>query len=403
MSTESDKRILAKRIYEVEESQTLAMAKATRELKSKGINVVNFTLGEPDFQTPDFVKEAAIKAIHEGRTFYTPVSGIQELREAIAHKLASQNGIPSKAENIVVSTGAKQSIANAMFSLVGEGDEVLILSPYWVSYSGIVQLAGAKPVLLKGSLENDYKVSATELDAAITSRTKVVIYSSPCNPTGSVFTEPELRSFAKVLEKHPKVFIIADEIYEYITFEQKHFSIGSIPEIQERVITINGFSKGYAMTGWRLGYMSASLEIAKACDKIQGQFTSGTNSIAQYAALAAIKGDLTETLRMTAAYKERRALMKSLLDGITGLKCNMPAGAFYFFPDVSHFFGKKYQDKVIENADDLCLYLLYEGHVATVMGDAFGEPNCIRLSYATSEALIREGIAKMKAALQKLL
>ncbi|TAF32390.1 MAG: pyridoxal phosphate-dependent aminotransferase [Cytophagales bacterium] len=402
MSNESEKRFLARRIYEVEESQTLAMAKATRELKSKGINVINFTLGEPDFETPSFIKEAAIEAIHSNKTFYTPVSGIPELREGIAHKLQTQNNILCKAENIVVSTGAKQSIANAMFSLVNEGDEVLILSPYWVSYVGIVQLAGGKPVLLKGSLENDYKVSAAALSSAITSRTKVLIYSSPCNPTGSVFTEAEIRAFAKVIEAHPQLFVIADEIYEYIVFEDKHFSMGSLPEIADRVITINGFSKGYAMTGWRLGYMCAPLPIAKACDKIQGQFTSATNSIGQYAALAAIKGSLDESLKMTAAYKERRALMKSLLDQIQGLKCNTPAGAFYFFPDISAFFGKKYGDKTINNADDLCLYLLYEGHVATVMGEAFGEPNCIRLSYATSQDTIREGVAKMKTALEKL-
>jgi aspartate aminotransferase len=394
--------ILARRLFEIEESQTLAMARKSRELKEQGIEVINLNLGEPDFPTPDHIKAAAKQAIDDNFSFYPPVSGFLDLRKAICEKLRRENNLHYTPEQIVVSTGAKQSIANVMLSIVNPGDEVLIFSPYWVSYSGLVQLAQGRPVLVKASLENDYKVTPAQVAAALTPKTKAVIFSSPCNPTGSVFSEAELRAIAQVLAPYPNLIIIADEIYEHIHFGEKPFSIGAIESLKDRVVTINGMSKGFAMTGWRLGYAAAPLAIAKACDKIQGQITSGANTIAQRAALAALNSDLAPTKAMNEAYLRRRNLIKSLLDDIEGLKSNLPEGAFYIFPDVSAFFGKSYQTYRIQNSEDLCMYLLNEAHVSLVMGEAFGEPNCVRISFAASDAHIVEGLRRLKTALAKL-
>lgn len=400
--TDTEKQILSRRVLEMEESQTLGMAKKGRELKAKGIDVISLNLGEPDFQTPDHIKEAAKRALDEGFTFYPPVSGYPELREAIADKLRRENSIPAKAENIVVSTGAKQSIANVMLSLLNPGDEVIIFSPYWVSYAGIVQLAEGTPVFLKGDIENDYKASADRLRSVITERTKAVIYSSPCNPTGAVFSEEELRAIADVVAEYPDIYVIADEIYELINFTGTHFSIGSVEKIQDRVITVNGFSKGYAMTGWRLGYICAPVNIAKACDKIQGQVTSGANSIAQRAGIAAISGTSEPGKEMAEAYLRRRSLIKELLDDIPGVKTNLPQGAFYIFPDVSAYFGKSFNGHTLNTTSDIAMYLLNEGHVSVVMGEAFGSEECIRISYAAADDVIREGLRRMKEAFAKL-
>jgi aspartate aminotransferase len=393
---------LSRRILEMEESQTLAMAKKSRELKAKGIHIINMNLGEPDFSTPQHIKDAAKVALDEGYTFYTPVSGLAELREGIAEKLRTQNGLDCKAENIVVSTGAKQSIANVMMSLVNPNDEVIIVTPYWVSYAGIVQLAEGKAVFVKGTAENDYKATAAQIEAAITDKTKAIIFSSPCNPTGSVFGKDELSAIADVVAKHPNLYIIADEIYEHINFTSKHASLGSFENIKNQTITVNGFSKGFAMTGWRVGYISAPVHVAKACDKIQGQVTSGTNAVAQRAALAAISGDMTPTQEMGTAYLRRRNLIKSLLDEIEGFKTNLPEGAFYIFPDISYFFGKSDGENKINNSTDFCMYLLNVAHVSTVMGAAFGEDNCIRVSFATSDDNIKEAVSRIKKAVANL-
>lgn len=401
-TTLQTKDILARRISEMEESQTLAMARKSRELKEQGIDVINMNLGEPDFKTPLFIQEAAKKAIDDGHFYYTPVSGIAPLRQAIADKLKRENQLDYSADQIVVSTGAKQSIANVMLSIVDKDDEVIIITPYWVSYVGIVQLAQGKPVFVEGKLENEYKATAEEVKAAITSKTKAVIFSSPCNPTGSVFSENELREIAEVIAPHPQITVIADEIYEYINFGEPHFSIGRVESLKDRVVTINGLSKGFAMTGWRLGYAAAPLAIAKACDKIQGQVTSGTNSITQHAAVAALNGSRKEVEEMKAAYQRRGKLIKSLLDEVEGFKCNTPQGAFYVFPDISEFFGKKYEGKTISNSEDFAMFLLEKAHVAVVMGDAFGSPSCIRLSFATSEELIQKAIERIKMAVEEL-
>jgi len=393
---------LSRRIVEMEESQTLAMAKKSRELKAKGIHIINMNLGEPDFGTPQHIKDAAKVALDEGYTFYTPVSGLAELREGIAEKLRTQNSLDCKAENIVVSTGAKQSIANVMLSLVNPDDEVIIVTPYWVSYAGIVQLAEGKAVFVKGTPENDYKATAQQIEAAITDKTKVIIFSSPCNPTGSVFSKEELSAIADVVAKKPNIYIIADEIYEHINFTGKHVSLGSFEKIKNQTITINGFSKGFAMTGWRVGYITAPVHVAKACDKIQGQVTSGTNAVAQRAALAAISGDMNPTKEMGAAYLRRRDLIKSLLEDVEGFKTNLPEGAFYIFPDISYFFGKSDGENKINNSTDFCMYLLNIAHVSTVMGGAFGEDNCIRISFATSDDNIREAVNRIKKAVANL-
>nr|MBI1232301.1 aminotransferase class I/II-fold pyridoxal phosphate-dependent enzyme [Cytophagales bacterium] len=396
--------ILSDRIIAMEESATLAMAKKARELKSQGIDIISLSLGEPDFKTPLHIQEAAKNAIDEGKYFsYPPVAGYQDLREAIAKKLRDENGITqAEAAHIVVSTGAKHSIANIFMCLINEGDEVVIFSPYWVSYSEIIKLAGGVPVLIEGTLENNFKATADQLEAAITDKTKAVIYSSPCNPTGSVFSKEELEAIAEVVKKKQDLVVIADEIYELINFTGQHASIASFPGMFERTITVNGFSKGYAMTGWRVGYMCAPLEIAKACEKLQGQFTSGGTGIAQRAALAGITGDQNPSKEMEAAYLRRRDLVLELLREIPGIKTHVPEGAFYFFPDVTAFFGKSDGEMVIKDADDFCLYILKEAHVSLVTGAAFGAPNCIRLSYAASDEELKAALRKIKDATAKL-
>ncbi|MCH7403436.1 pyridoxal phosphate-dependent aminotransferase [Belliella kenyensis] len=396
--------ILSDRINQMEESATLAMAKKARELKSQGVDIISLSLGEPDFKTPKHIQDAAKSAIDEGKYFaYPPVAGYQDLREAIAKKLREDNHIAdAKAENIVVSTGAKHSIANIFMCMINEGDEVVIFSPYWVSYAEIIKMAGGVPVLIEGTLENNFKATAQQLEDAMTSKTKAVIYSSPCNPTGSVFSKDELEAIADVVKKRDDVYVIADEIYELINFTGKHFSIASIPGMFDRTITVNGFSKGYAMTGWRVGYICAPLFIAKACEKMQGQFTSGGTGIAQRAALAAIAGDQTPSKEMEKAYLSRRELVLALLQDIPGIKTHIPEGAFYFFPDVTAFFGKSSGSHKINNADDLCIYLLEDANVSLVTGAAFGAPDCVRLSYAASDEELKEALKRMKESLGKL-
>jgi aspartate aminotransferase len=396
--------ILSDRILNMEESATLAMAKKARELKSQGIDIIGLSLGEPDFKTPKHIQEAAKAAIDEGKYFsYPPVAGYQDLREAIAKKLREENNISeAKAENIVVSTGAKHSIANTFMCLINEGDEVVIFSPYWVSYAEIIKLAGGVPVLIEGTLENNFKATAEQLDAALTDKTKAIIYSSPCNPTGSVFSQSELEAIADVVKKRENLVVIADEIYELINFTGKNFSIASLPGMFERTITVNGFSKGYAMTGWRVGYICAPLAIAKAVEKIQGQFTSGGTGIAQRAALAGIAGDQQPSKDMADAYFKRRAIVLELLQEIPGIKTHIPEGAFYFFPDVTAFFGKSAHGHTVKDADDLCLYLLDIANVSLVTGAAFGAPNCVRLSYAASEEELVEAMKRIKKALGEL-
>ncbi|SMD46419.1 aspartate aminotransferase [Aquiflexum balticum DSM 16537] len=396
--------ILSDRIIQMEESATLAMAKKARELKSQGIDIISLSLGEPDFKTPKHIQEAAKDAIDEGKYFsYSPVAGYQDLREAIAKKLRAENHIAeAKAENIVVSTGAKHSIANVFMCLLNEGDEVVIFSPYWVSYAEIIKLAGGVPILIEGNLENNFKATATQLENALTDKTKAIIYSSPCNPTGSVFSKEELEAIAAVVKKRENLFVIADEIYELINFTGKHASIASFPEMFERTITVNGFSKGYAMTGWRVGYICAPVFMAKACEKMQGQFTSGGTGIAQRAALAAIEGDQSPSKKMEDAYLKRRDLVLGLLRDIPGIKTHVPEGAFYFFPDVTAFFGKSSDGYLVNDADDICLYLLEKANVSLVTGAAFGAPNCVRLSYAASEEDLVEALKRMKQALSKL-
>jgi aspartate aminotransferase len=399
---EEVKTILSDRISALSESQTIAMAKKARELAAQGFDVINLSFGEPDFQTPQYIKDAAKQAIDEGFTFYTPVAGYPELRQEIANKFKRDNNLDFGPENIVVSTGAKQSIANAVLCLVNPGDEVIIFSPYWVSYEEIVKLAEGTPVPLMGQLENDYKVTAEQLEQAITSNTKLIMYSSPCNPTGAVFSKEELEAIAKVLEKYPDVYIIADEIYEYINFEGKHESMASIASVRDRVITINGFSKGYAMTGWRVGYLAAHKSIAAACDKMQSQVTSGTCSIAQKAATAALKGGNASSLEMTEAYLRRRNLVLDLMNDIPGFRTYVPTGAFYIFPEVSQYFGLSYEGKVINSALDLSMFLLTDANVAVVSGEAFGAPQCIRFSYATSDDKLIEALRRIKVSLAKL-
>ncbi len=383
-------------------SQTIAMAQKARELTAQGKPIIKLSLGEPDFQTPDHIKAAAKQAIDDGHTFYTAVPGNLDLREAIANKLKRDNDLHWEAKNIVVSTGAKQSLANVFMALLNPGDEVVILAPYWVSYSEIVKLAEGTAVLVTGDIVNDFKVTPEQIEAAITPRTKAILYSSPSNPTGTVYSRTELEAFAEVVARHEHVFVVADEIYEYITFEDDYFSIGAVDAIRDRVITINGFSKGFAMTGWRVGYMAGPEWMAKACDKIQGQITSGTCSIAQKAAYTAISGDLTPTFEMKKAYQRRRDLVLGLCKEIEGVKTYMPQGAFYLFPDVSHYYGKSDGTQSIQDSDDLCLYLLSDAHVALVPGSAFGAPECIRISYAASDEELTEAMKRIKNSLAKL-
>jgi len=401
MSVSQTYSLLSDRINALAESQTLAMTKKARELSSQGIKVINLSIGEPDFQTPQHIKEAAKKAIDEGNSWYTPVPGTLELRQAIAEKLRRENNLDWKAENIVVSTGAKQSLANVILSLVNPGDEVIIFSPYWVSYSEIVKLAEGTSVILEGSFENGFKATAEQLEKAITPRTKVVMYSSPCNPTGAMFSKEELTAIAEVVARHENIFVLADEIYEYIRFKEDFFSIGSIPSIKDRVITVNGYSKGFAMTGWRVGYIAAAKWIADACDKIQGQVTSGTSSISQKAALVAYQ-DMAPTRAMAEAYLRRRDLVVKLVSEIPGVKTYVPDGAFYLFPDISAYLGKTDGTTTIHTAEDLCMWLLNNAHVSVVTGEAFGDPNCIRISFAASDENLKEAVRRMKEAFAKL-
>ncbi len=394
---------LSNRIEAIQESATLAMAAKAREFKNRGIDVINLSLGEPDFKTPKHICDAAKNAIDEGKYFsYPPVAGYQDLREALAVKYQKENNVPYKAENIVVSNGAKQSIANVMLALLNPGDEVIIFSPYWVSYDALVRLAEAAPVEVKGTIENDFKVTAAQVEKAITPKTKAIIFSSPCNPTGSVFSRKELEAIATVVLKHPNVLVIADEIYEHINFTGDQTSMASLPGMIDRTITVNGFAKGFAMTGWRVGYIAAPKWIADGSNKVQGQITSANCSISQRGALAAITGDLKPTQEMVEQYHKRRDIVYKLLKEIPGIKANYPQGAFYFFPDVSSYYGKSDGEKTIKNGDDFCLYMLEKGHVSLVPGGAFGEEKCVRLSYAASEKDLIEAMARMKKALEIL-
>jgi aspartate aminotransferase len=394
---------LSDRINAIEESATLAMAAKAREFKSRGIDVINLSLGEPDFKTPQHICDAAKQAIDTGNFFsYPPVAGYQDLREALALKYQTENKVPYKAENIVVSNGAKQSIANVMLALLNPGDEVIVFSPYWVSYDALVRLCEATPVLVKGTIENDFKVTAAQVEQAITPKTKALIFSSPCNPTGSVFSRTELEAIAAVVLKHQGVLVIADEIYEHINFTGERVSMASLPGMFERTITVNGFAKGYAMTGWRVGYIAAPKWIADGSNKVQGQLTSANCSISQRGALAAIKGDIAPTNAMVEAYHKRRDIVYNLLKDIPGVKANYPQGAFYFFPDVSSFYGKSDGTRTIKNGDDFCLFMLEVATVSLVSGGAFGDENCVRLSYAASEKELVEAMRRMKEALSKL-
>jgi aspartate aminotransferase len=386
----------------MKESATIMMAQKARELAEKGYNVINLSLGEPDFDTPAHIKEAAKKALDEGHTKYTPVPGILTLREAISKKFLRDNDLLYTPDQIVVSNGAKQSIANVMLSVINPGDEVIVLSPYWVSYIEIIRLAGGIPVVVSAGIERDFKISGDQLKAALTEKTKALIFSSPCNPTGSVYEREELEALAQVLREAPDVLVLSDEIYEYINFISEHVSIASLPGMKERTVTINGFSKGFSMTGWRLGYIGAPLEIAKACAKIQGQFTSGANSFSQVAAITALEADMQPTYEMKAAFLDRRKLMLDLIEEIPGLKCHIPHGAFYLFPDISELFGMSSGDYQINSAKDFAFYCLETAHVAFVDGTAFGAPNCIRISYAASNENLIEAMKRIYAAVKRL-
>jgi aspartate aminotransferase len=395
--------LLAKRIQALEESSTLGMTKKARELASQGHQVISLSVGEPDFKTPAHICDAAKKAIDDGFHGYSPVAGYPDLRMAIANKLKRDNNLEWGSENIVVSTGAKHSLANAIAALINPGDEVIIFSPYWVSYSEMVKLAEGKSVLVQGAFDNNFKVTAEQFEAAITPKTKMVMFSSPNNPTGSVYTESELRDIANVVARHEKIFVLADEIYEYINFTQGgHFSIGSIPEIKERVITVNGVAKGHAMTGWRIGFIAAAKWIADGVEKLQGQVTSGTNSIAQKASVAAFNGPLDHAHEMKEAYDRRRKLVVGKLREIPGFKVNMPDGAFYAFPDISYYFGKSDGKTTIKDSDDFCTWLLMDAFVATVAGSGFGAPDCMRISTAAADEQLEEACERIKVAVAKL-
>ena len=384
------------------EPETLKMAKLGRELRAKGIDVIDLSLGEPDFDTPDHIKEAAKKAVDENWSHYPPVAGYPDLREAICTKFKRDNHLDYKIENIVVSTGAKQSLANIILSVVDEGEEVIIPAPFWVTYSELVKIAGGIPVIIRTSIENNYKISASDLNDAITEKTKLFLYSSPCNPSGAVYTKQELEELAEVFSAHPNIFIISDEIYEYINFIGDHESIAQFDSIKDQVIVVNGLSKGFAMTGYRLGYIAAHPTVAKACEKIQGQFTSGANAVTQRAAIVALTSDLRPTMEMTKEFTRRRAHILQLMSEIPNCECASPDGAFYIFPNISYYFGKRIGENVIANADDLCMYLLNDAHVSTVTGRAFGEPNCIRISFANNMQKIDEGMKRIREALAKL-
>ncbi|RFM28144.1 pyridoxal phosphate-dependent aminotransferase [Deminuibacter soli] len=384
------------------EPETLKMAKLGRELRAQGIDVIDLSLGEPDFDTPAHIKEAAIKAINDNWSHYTPVAGFADLKEAVCAKLKRDNNLDYKPENIVASTGAKQSLANTILALVDDGDEVIIPTPYWVTYSELVKIARGKVVEIRSALESGFKITPAQLEAAITPKTKVFMFSSPCNPSGAVYSKEELAGLAEVFRKYPEIYIISDEIYEYINFVGTHESIAQFPDLKDRIILINGLSKGFAMTGWRLGYIAASPEVAKATEKLQGQFTSATCSITQKAAVAALTGNLKPSEEMTEEFTRRRAKVMEIVKDIPGIKCGEPEGAFYIFPDVSSYYGKSDGTTTIANAADFCMYLLNTAHVSSVMGDAFGEPKCVRFSFANSTANIEKGWARIKDALAKL-
>ena len=374
----------------------------TRELKSQGRDIIDLSLGEPDFETPEHIREAAKKAIDEGFTHYTPVAGYLDVRKAVSEKFLRENNLTYTPDQVVISTGAKQSIINAVLCLVNPGDEVILPSPFWVSYSAMVRLAEGVIQEIPTTIESDFKITPEQLDAAISPKTKLIMFSSPCNPTGSVYTYTELKALAEVIARHPHVYVISDEIYEHINFTGRHASMAAFECIYDRVITVNGLSKAFAMTGWRLGFIGAPLWIAKACDKMQGQYTSATCSISQRAAIAALNGPLDTVDVMKAAFSRRKDLVFGLLKQIHGLKINNPQGAFYFFPDVRNYFGRSWNGQVIHNADAMALYLLHEGNVSVVSGSAFGDDNCIRLSYATSDAKLTEAMKRIKSALEQL-
>ena len=394
--------LLSKRVISLAESQTIGMSKLSRELSSQGIDIVNLSLGEPDFITPLHIREAAKKAIDDGYTYYPPIAGFLELRKAVSEKFKRENNLDFLPQQIIISTGAKQSIANVVLSLIDPGDEVIIPMPYWVSYIEIVKLAEGKTVPIKTTIDSDFKITPAQLEKAITPATKMFIFSSPCNPTGTVYTKEELRGLAEVFRKHQHVYILSDEIYEHINFMGNHESIAQFEHLKDRLIVVNGVSKSFAMTGWRIGYIGAPKIIAEACEKMQGQFTSGASSIAQKAAEAALNQDLQPTRDMNSAFRRRRDLVLSLMKTIPHWKVNKPEGAFYVFPDVSAYFGKSFEGKKINNSTELCMYLLHHGNVSLVTGEAFGDANCLRFSYAASDEKLIEAIRRIKAALEKL-
>jgi aspartate aminotransferase len=394
--------ILSDRILSLEESQTIAMARQSRELIDRGVDVISLSLGEPDFNTPDFIKDAAKKAIDDNFSHYTPVPGLGELRTALSKKFKRDNKLTYAADEIVVSTGAKQSLAQLMLALVNPGDEVIVPAPYWVSYFQMVKMAEGIPVVIEATVEADFKITPKQVEKAITSKTKAFLFSTPCNPTGSVYSRKELAELVSVFEQHPNLIIISDEIYEHINFLGEHVSIGQFESIKDRVVTVNGVSKGFAMTGWRVGYLGAPKWLAAACTKMQGQTTSATCSIAQKATEAAVLADPICTIEMREAFLRRRDLMISKLKEIKGLKLSIPQGAFYIFPDVSYYFGKSYKGTLVADANDFCMYLLNQANVATVTGVAFGSPNCMRISYAASDEVLVEAVYRIKTALDKL-
>ena len=396
------KNLLSERVNNLSESATIAMARKSRELKAQGIDVISLSLGEPDFNTPDFIKKAAKEGIDQNYSKYMAVNGYEDLRTAICDKFKRDNDVSYNINQIVVSTGAKQSIANVALSLINPGDEVIIPAPYWVSYEEIFKMAGAVIVPIETTIENDFKITAEQLKNAINEKTKLMIYSSPCNPSGSVYSKEELRSLADVLVQYSSVVVVSDEIYEHINFTDSYFSMAAFDEMYQQVVTVNGVSKSFAMTGWRLGYIGAPEWIAKACTKIQGQFTSGASSISQRAALAAVSSSPNVILPMKEAFLERRNFMLKELRNIKGIKINEPKGAFYLFPDVSELFGQHFDGKTVNNADDLCLFLLEEAKVALVTGNAFGSPNCIRISYAASMEQLKEAVYRIKSAISQL-
>ncbi len=394
--------LLSNKVRNMSESETIKMAQMARDLTAKGVDVISLSLGEPDFDTPQHIKDAATQALNDGYTKYTPVPGLIELRKAICEKFERDNDLHFKPENIVVSNGAKQSIANLALALLNPGDEAIILTPYWVSYADIVKFVGGVPVFVGGGIEQDFKPTAKQIADAITDKTKILLFSSPCNPTGSVFTKEELKEIADVIAPYDHIVIISDEIYEHINFTEDHVSIGAFENVRDKTVTVNGFAKGFAMTGWRLGYIGAPKEIADACSKIQGQFTSGANSFGQKAAAKALNDDMAPTKNMVVEFKKRKDLVIKLLKEIPGFKVNNPQGAFYIFPDISEFFGKSDGTKVITSCDDFSDYIMMNAHVGLVSGAAFGDCNCVRLSYAASEQQLREAIRRIKVACEKL-